>query len=325
MGVLAAALAVAAGGPRAEAAPRIVVDRPLHDFGSVERGTPVEHVFTVRNGGDEPLRIEHVKGTCACSVGTAAGTTLAPGDFAYVPVRLDTGKLAGRTAKTVTVLSDDPAMPSHPLTLTGSVETDLVLSPSALYVGHVRRGETVRREVRIAPGRADARYLVSMVESGTPAVRARLEPAAEAGAQTLVVEIDASLESGRFDDVVRLRTTSAQQPWIELPVFGVIETEVAVLPSQVTFGIERTGSAPADVRIRNRSRRPMSVTRVAAPEAVDYELTTVREGVEYRLTLWLRGELAQPERFEGQVEVFTDHPAEGRILVPVYAIDRRHG
>lgn len=322
-GVLAAALSGAAVSG-ALAAPRILVERPIHEFGTVEQGTPVDHVFAVRNAGDAPLRIEHVKGSCACTVGSAdTGRELPPGDSAWVTVRLDTARIAGRTAKTITVLTNDPAQPSQPLTLSGTVVTDLVLSPSPLYVGHVRRGQVVRREVRIAPGRSDARHLVRAVEATTPAVRARIEPGAEPDTQMLVVEIDPVLEAGRFDDVVRLRTTSTRQPWIELPVFGMVETEVAVLPSQVTFGIDRTGVAAAhDVRIRNRSRRPMAVTRVNAPEPVDYELTTVREGVEYRLTLRLRGELPEPEGFEGQVEVFTDHPAEGRIVVPVYAIDR---
>jgi len=308
-----------------QAAPRLVVDQPIYDFGSVEQGTPVEHVFAVRNGGDAPLRIERVEGTCACTVGTTAGVALAPGDFTYVSVHLDTSRLSGRTVKTMWVHTDDPLRPAHPLTLTGAVATDFVLSPPAVYLGRVRSGETVRREIRILRGRDDVDARAQTVETGTAAVRARLEPVSDGDAQTVVVEVDGAIGAGRFDDVVRLRTTSSRQPWLEVPIFGVVETDLAVLPPRVTFGVNAGGAAPADIHIRNRGRRPVAVTRVTVPEAVDYELTTLRSGVEYRLTLRLRVPPAHPEAFEGQVEVLTDHPAEKRIVVPVYAIDRRRG
>lgn len=323
-GLGAGLLLAALGGPVAGAAPRLVVDAPIHDFGAVEQGTPVEHLFAVRNAGDSPLRIDRVGGTCACTVATGDGTTIPPGDYAYVAVRLDTARLSGRTVKTVTLFTDDAAFPAHPLTLIGTVRTDLALAPPALFLGRVRRGETVRREVQLVPGGVAGGHTAERVESDTPAIRARLA-ARDGGAQALEIELDGSVAAGRFDDVVRIRTTSPRQPLLELPVFGVVETDVAVLPPRVTFGIGRDGIEPADVHIRNRSRRPMAVTRVTVPEPVDYQLTTVRSGVEYRLTLRLREPPADPESFEAHVEVMTDHPAERRIVVPVYAIDRRRG
>lgn len=323
-GLRGSLLLVALGGTVVAAAPRLVVEAPIHDFGVVEQGTPVEHLFVVRNAGEDPLRIESVRGTCACTVATGGGTTVPPGDFVHVAVRLDTARLSGRTVKTVTLVTDDAALPTHPLTLMGTVRTDLTLTPPALFLGRVRRGETVRREVQLLPGAGAGEFTAERVETDTPAVRARLATR-EGGAQALEVELDGSVAAGRFDDVVRIRTTSPRQPLLELPVFGVVETDVAVLPPRVTFGIGRDGIEPADVHIRNRGRRPMAVTRVTVPEPVDYQLTTVRSGMEYRLTLRLREPPPDPASFEACVEVLTDHPAERRIVVPVYAIDRRRG
>ena len=41
--------------------PRLVVTQERYDFGAVAQGTRVEHVFAIRNGGDEPLDIQEVR------------------------------------------------------------------------------------------------------------------------------------------------------------------------------------------------------------------------------------------------------------------------
>ena len=67
------------------------------------------------------------------------------------------------------------------------------------------------------------------------------------------------------------------------------------------------------------------VTRVRVPdEVVTYSLAAVQEGEEYRLTLRLRDDL-KPGRVESKVEIFTDHPDEGHLVVPLYAIVREGG
>ena len=71
--VLACAIARAHVARAEDGAPRAVVEAPVHDFGQVERGVPIDHVFKVKNTGTGWMRIDHVKGTCACTVGTATG------------------------------------------------------------------------------------------------------------------------------------------------------------------------------------------------------------------------------------------------------------
>jgi len=80
-----------------------------------------------------------------------------------------------------------------------------------------------------------------------------------------------------------------------------------------------------DLYIRNRGTHPLAVTAVSVPQRiVSYRLDTVQEGQEYRLTLRLRDGLP-PGKVEGAVEIFTDHPDEGRLVVPLYAIVRDGG
>jgi hypothetical protein len=201
-----------------DGAPKVSIAAPVHDFGTVERGVAVDHVFRLKNVGTAPLRVDHVKGTCACTVGVATGEAIAAGEEAWVTMRLDTAELAGRTTKTATVYTNDPVVPAVPVTLTGEVLADLVVRPSAVYVG------LVRRELAVAPGRPGGTAAVASVDVASPRVRAWIEPALDGTAgQRVVVEVDAKAAAGRFTDELVLRTTSASQPTMTVKVFGTIE------------------------------------------------------------------------------------------------------
>jgi len=47
---------------KAEGQPRIACAQPKHDFGKVEEGAKVEHVFTLKNEGDGVLQIKRASG-----------------------------------------------------------------------------------------------------------------------------------------------------------------------------------------------------------------------------------------------------------------------
>ena len=323
---LALSVLLLASAPAAAAAPRLAPEETVFDFGTVERGAMVEHTFRLPNRGDGLLLVDHVKGSCGCTVAVVSAHDVAPGGEARITVTLDTARMAGRTSKVVDVYTNDPAQPVTALAMTGQVEADLIVAPSPLYLGRVRSGEPVRREVLIAPGRAGTAYTVTAVEHASPVLDARLEPRADGPGQRLVVALARHVPLGRLSEQLTLRTTSPREPVMTLTVFGSVEGDVMVLPPQVTFGVTRGDAAPErEVFIRNRGARPVVVTRVAVPaKLVTYELTPVREGVEYRLTLRLRDGL-EPGKVEAAVDIFTDHPDEGHLVVPLYAIVRRRG
>src|SRR5439155_21670 len=109
------------------------------------------------------------------------------------------------------------------------VVADLILTPQPLYLGHLRRGEAVRREVIVSSGRPGERYVVERVEPTSPHVHARLEARTDGPGQRLVVELDRDLALGRFNEQLRLHTTSPREPVLTLPVFGSVEGDVVGL------------------------------------------------------------------------------------------------
>jgi hypothetical protein len=317
-------LGIAAGAALAEApaAPALEVTESLHDFGTVERGVTIEHRFRIRNAGTAPLHLEYVKGSCACTAAAPPERVVPPGAETAITVQLDTAKLTGRATRTVTLYSDDARQPAAGFTLTGEVVGDLVVVPTALYFGTVGRGENVEREIRVGPGRPAADYRITWIESSNRALRTRLEPLADVHGQRIVVALDGAVPVGRFHDQLLLHTTSLREPVVKVPVFGSVDGEVIVLPPQVTFGVTAGRPLPTrEIHVRSRAQ-PITVTGVTVPsKVVGYELATVKPGREYRITLRLSAPPAE-DRLEGAVEIFTDHPDERRLVVPLLAVVR---
>lgn len=201
--------------------PRLLIEQPIFDFGTVERGTIVEHIFKVRNGGGGSLRIEHVKGTCACTVGAVTGRDVGPDDETWVTVQLDTRELVGETSKTITVYSNDPANPVAGLSLTGRVVADVAVEPSLVYLGRLHRTEATPRLVRVRPGRdgGDARVVRVRAPSF---LRTRLVAAQDGEGQQLEISLAPDAPAGRLHADLVLETTSAAQPLVPVPVFGVL-------------------------------------------------------------------------------------------------------
>lgn len=206
----------------ADPQPRLLVEHPVYDFGQVEQGTSVEHVFKLRNGGDGPLRVEHVKSTCACTVGAVLGRDVPPGGETWVTLQLDTGELAGPTAKTITVYSNDPDHPVSGLSVQGVVLADLVVDPPLVYLGRVEAGQRASHTVEVRPGRPDGTTRATAVRAPS-FLRARLTPdPADAARQLLEVGVAPDAPVGPISGEVVLETTGARHREIVVPVFGTV-------------------------------------------------------------------------------------------------------
>lgn len=330
--VLSTGAALATAG-RVWGAAGVVVDVPVHQFGAVAQGDLVRHTFQVRSTGNAPLRLEHVKPSCGCLVTAAEGQDVPAGSDTYVTVELDTRGLAGPVTKTVTAYTNDPARPTLELALAGEVASDVVVEPPVLYFGRVRRGRPLRRQVQVkvdrpvpAPGQSagslPAPVLVTGVDPPARPLTATLEATADGG-QAIAVELAGDAPLGHFVRTVTFHTTSARQPVMTLEVLGSVDGDIAVTPPTVTFGVTRPGGGRVrEIWIRNRGLRPVGLPVVQGPEDVlGWELRPLHPGSEYLLRVWLRDD-APAGRLERDIQIFTDHPDETKLVIPVHAVVR---
>lgn len=82
--------------------PVIAFDETEFDFGSIDKGTSVEHKFTFTNTGKAPLVIVDAKSSCGCTVPEYSKNPVAPGAQGELLVKYN-GSGANQVTKTVTI------------------------------------------------------------------------------------------------------------------------------------------------------------------------------------------------------------------------------
>jgi Protein of unknown function (DUF1573) len=90
-----------------------------HDFGKIEQGKPVTHVFTFKNTGTDPIIINDAQASCGCTKPTFSREPVMPGKTGSISATFNAGVVAPFN-KSVTVTSNAES-PSVTLYLKGEV------------------------------------------------------------------------------------------------------------------------------------------------------------------------------------------------------------
>lgn len=107
--------------------PEMAFSEAQFDFGDINQGDKVEHVFAFENVGTEPLIITNVQTTCGCTAPNWPRDPIAPGQSSEIKVVFNSAGKIGRQHKVVTIVSN-AVNPSNKVTITTNVlpkkETD---------------------------------------------------------------------------------------------------------------------------------------------------------------------------------------------------------
>ena len=91
------------------------------DFGTIDRGSDGNRIFSFTNSGVDALMIESVSSSCGCTIPKKPEAPIAPGEKGEIQVRYDTNRM-GPFRKTITVKSNSLATPIVALKIRGTVE-----------------------------------------------------------------------------------------------------------------------------------------------------------------------------------------------------------
>lgn len=108
---LATALtATAFGQDKTKDGPKLAVDNASFEFGKVNEGEEITHVFKIKNEGTAELIITNVSPACGC---TASDFTksLAPGAEGTITLSVKTAGMNGWTERYAEVISNDASQP----------------------------------------------------------------------------------------------------------------------------------------------------------------------------------------------------------------------
>jgi hypothetical protein len=167
-------LLVAASAPvRAEK--KAVFPERSFEAGDVQLGGVIEHVFLVKNDGDEPLLITEVHPTCGCTILDYTSTPIPPGGTGKIQFKIETKTLAaGKHSKTITVMTDAPDADRTVLQMKLNVVTALEFLPRTQVYMYTLKGEPKTEKVLIRPHLSGLKVLG--VTSSNPNLKVTLEP-----------------------------------------------------------------------------------------------------------------------------------------------------
>ncbi len=85
---------------------KLTFEESTYEFGDINQGDRVEHVFKYTNAGTEPLILSNVKTTCGCTVPTFSREPLAPGSSDEILVKFNSAGKMGQQNKVITITSN---------------------------------------------------------------------------------------------------------------------------------------------------------------------------------------------------------------------------
>lgn len=86
--------------------PYIKFTEMSHDFGDIEQGDKVQHVFEFTNSGDAPVVISNVLTTCGCTAPNWPRDPIAPGESSKIEVTFNSAGKIGHQNKVITIMSN---------------------------------------------------------------------------------------------------------------------------------------------------------------------------------------------------------------------------
>jgi len=137
----------------AEKGAKIAFKEESWDFGKVKQGQVLNHVFKLKNIGDEPLKIKDVSTSCGCTAALVSNAEILPGKEGEIKVTIDTRGYTDKITKYVFVESNDPAQYSKELTVTAEIEVPptprMFLDKSYLDLGLILDQDEIQARAKI--------------------------------------------------------------------------------------------------------------------------------------------------------------------------------
>lgn len=101
-------------------------EKTSHDFGDINQGEKVEHIFRFTNSGSEPLIITNVEVTCGCTVPKGwPRDPIAPGAQGEIDILFDSTGKYGKQNKVIKVISNATAGSNQVVFTTNVLEKKL--------------------------------------------------------------------------------------------------------------------------------------------------------------------------------------------------------
>jgi hypothetical protein len=231
--IILACLFFLGGSVFADKGPRIKFKEESKDFGKMNQGKVLTHIFVFKNEGDENLVIERVKTSCGCTAALLSKKEIAPGAEGEIKVTYNTRGFEGKNTKYIDVESNDPVQPHQRLSVSAEIEIPprprIFLDRYAIDVGPILEKEEIQAKTRIKNKgqlelRVDCTHKSASFFSEGKEITFPLKIAAGKEAE-VEIRIPASNRRGVIREYVVIKSNDPMKPNLSLYLTGYIATK----------------------------------------------------------------------------------------------------
>jgi hypothetical protein len=327
--VLAFLLAAnALAGDTLEGTPSARFDSLARDFGEVPKGTVVEQVFRLTNGGTAELRIENVQLSMP-GMNIRVKQTIPAGETTEVRITWDTADYVREVEGRAELILNDPDRPRVTLTLTGIVFPPIDILPMPVIFMSQFVGERAVRSLTIRSNQQRPFHIVRLEPRGSH-FQANYK-AVEAGkSYELTVTVPPESPVGRYRESVIVHTDDPERPRISIDVNFLVKPEVFVSVETIDFGVIYLSDIRRNPEITdllrqtfviNRKHGEMSITAIESDiRILDMTAEPATPSNAFKIDVGLKPSEMKTGAFEGSVVIKTSDPDHAKLVVPVKGV-----
>lgn len=117
--------------------PRLQLDSTVIRLGKIALGDSKNFKITLKNTGDDKLRIIKIQPSCGCTTAKMPKDIIAPGKSDAVELKFNSAGLKGHIQKHVQIETNDPVEPKRKLTFVADIVSDfeIVKYGSTIFLG----------------------------------------------------------------------------------------------------------------------------------------------------------------------------------------------
>ena len=199
-----------------------IIGGDTYNWGKVKyNGKPLTATISLKNAGNQPLKISQVKPGCGCTTAPLDKSYLKPGEKANISVSLNTGKSSGDLVKGITIYSNDPNIPMKALTLRAFIMKPLQILPNE-YIAFpdIKNGGTSESKSLIKNVSNKPITISNFLTSEGVTINLSKNVVIPAG-DAIELKAKAKPKSkGYWNGSIRFMTNSNELPMMEIIVYG---------------------------------------------------------------------------------------------------------
>ena len=301
----------------------------LYDFGTIDIDAPMEHTFQFQNKGAEVLEVENVKLTPPLIV-TKMAARVEPGSTGSVTVRLQQPRKAGEFLGSVAVNFKNEA--SKPLVFwaKGVLVRPIEFDPFPAFFVSTQRGEEKTVSLDITNHQKEPLTILSVLHNSTR-YTTKLETLEEGRRFRLSLTLKGDGPAGRQTDVITIKTSDPEHPFLEVKANTNINERVYTFPPEIDFETISVASLKGNPKMADSFSLELTVYQKGG---TDFQILSVQSDVPFLQLTPFQAQLKDrygirvsiiPEKLKagainGSVSITTNDPEFPQLTVPVKAM-----